>query len=148
MWLAPVLLVVISIALVRAGLNQKTTQESGVLVTADVVDVNIRNRADVTYGHVDLRFPTSAGDSTEVRLPLPLSLLMSIEGEETVAVRLLEDAEQPVLIDSIAHAQWRMSFIHASMSLLGAILLSWGIYAWNRFLKEEGDPGSGPHSSP
>lgn len=140
MWLAPVLLVVISIALVRAGFNQKNTLETGVLVTADVVDMSIRNRADVTYGHVDLRYPTSAADSAEVRLPLPLSLLMSIEGEETVAVRLLEDAEQPVIIDSIAHAQWRMSFIHASMSLLGALLLVWGVFAWNRFLKKEGDP--------
>ena len=140
MWIAPGLLIVISLALTRAGFNQKKTLESGVSATAKVVDVNIRNRADVTYGHIDLRLPTSAGDSTEARLPLPLSLLMSIEGEETVEVRLLENADQPVVIERIARAQWRMSFINASMTLLGAILLAWAIYAWNKFLKENGDP--------
>ncbi|MFV1981210.1 MAG: hypothetical protein ACC655_08665, partial [Rhodothermia bacterium] len=68
MWLAPVLLVVISLALIRAGINQKKTFESGALVTARVVDVNIRNRADVTYGHIDLMVPNTAGDSTFARL--------------------------------------------------------------------------------
>ncbi len=140
MWLAPVLLVAIGLSLIRAGFSLKNTLESGAVVTARVVDVNIRNRADVTYGHIDLRVPNTAGDSTDARLPLPLSLLMSIEEAPTLEVRVLEDADRPIVIDRIARAQWRMSFINASMCLFGALLLVWGVWSWNRYLGKEGDP--------
>jgi hypothetical protein len=134
MWVAPVLLAAIGVFLAKAGLNQKSTLESGEPATARVVDVEIRNRADVTYGHIDLRIPESASDSSDVRLPLPLSLLMGISSEETLDVRLVPDSDQPVMIEKIAHPQWRMSLIHASMCLVGALLLSWGVLAWNRYL--------------
>ncbi len=134
LWLAPVLLVVIGLSLIRAGFSLKNTLESGTVVTARVVDVSIRNRADVTYGHIDLRVPDTRGDSTDARLPLPLSLLMSLEGAPTVEVRSLEDTEQPIVIDRIARAQWHLSFINASMCLLGALLLAWGVWSWNRYL--------------
>lgn len=140
MWLAPLFLVVISLALIRSGFGLKETLESGALATARVVDVKIRNRADVTYGHIDLRVPNTVGDSTDARLPLPLSLLMSIEEAPTVEVRLLQHTDQPVVIDRIARAQWRMSFINAAMTLLGALLLAWAVFAWNRYLEKEGDP--------
>lgn len=136
LWLAPVLLVVITVSLIWAGFSLKNTLESGVVATARVVDVKIRNRADVTYGHIDLRVPNTSGDSTDARLPLPLSLLMSLEGAPTVEVRLLDHTDQPIVIDRIARAQWRMSFINASMTLLGALLLVWGVWSWNRYLDE------------
>jgi len=134
LWLAPALLAVISFSLIKAGFSLKNTLESGAVVTARVVDVSIRHRADVTYGHIDLRVPNQGSDSTDSRLPLPLSLLMSLEGAPTVEVRLLADTDQPIVIDRIARAQWRMSFINASMTLLGALLLVWGVWSWNRYL--------------
>lgn len=140
MWLAPALLVVIAISLLLAGSDQRTTLESGEPAVARVIDTEVRNRADVTYGHIDLRVPSTSGDSTDVRLPLPLSLLLGVESEKTLDVRLLPDTDQPVVIERIARAQWRMSYIQASMSLLGALLLVWGVWAWNRYLAREGDP--------
>jgi hypothetical protein len=142
MWLAPALLLVIGLWLIQAGIGQKHTLDSGVLLTADVVDINIRNRADVTYGHIDLDVPEPSGDTVRVRLPLPLSLLMSIEGQPRVDIRLLEGSEQPIVIEAIARAQWKLSLINASMCLLGAMLLAWGVFAWNRYLRKSGDPGA------
>lgn len=140
MWLGPALLVAISIALLRAGFDERTTLESGTLVTAEVVDVNIRNRADVTYGHIDLRVPTPEGEVIERRLPLPLSLLIPLEDEKELAVWYQPASSTDVVIDFIARAQWKMALIHAGMSALGAILLAIGVFAWNRFLGREGDP--------
>jgi len=142
MWVLPLILVVITLSLVRAGLNQRATLESGELVSARVVGKVIRNRADITYGHIDLMVAVPDSDSLAVRLPLPLSLLMSIQDLEEVDVRLVSDAAQPVMIERIAHAQWRMSLIQAAMSFMLALLVGWGVFAWNRLLSREGDPGS------
>jgi hypothetical protein len=145
MWLAPALLLVIGILLIRAGFEQRQTLESGLLVTAKVRGVEIRNRADVTYGHIDLAVPDpKSGDSSDVRLPLPLSLLMGVQGERELDVRLMDQSDQPVVIETIARAQWRMSFIHASMCLVGALLLAWPVGAWNRYLRRRGDPSDLP----
>lgn len=143
MWIAPAVLLVIGIFLIKAGLEQRRTLEQGDSATARVIDVEIRNRADVTYGHIDLRIPEKAGDSTEVRLPLPLSLLMEIRNQATVRVKLLDKTDQPVVIERIARAQWRMSFIHASMCLIGSLLLAWGVLAWNRYLTTSPEAGPG-----
>lgn len=141
MWLLPVLLVVISIALLSAGLDERETLGTGTLVTARVVDVEIRNRADVTYGHIDLLVPISETESIERRLPLPLSLLTPLEGRDEVDVRVLPGSSRDVVIEPIARAQWRMALIHSAMTLLGAILLGIAVFAWNRFLARQGDPG-------
>ena len=53
-WFSPALLLLIGILLIRAGFQQRATYESGTPATARVVDHEIRNRADVTYGHIDL----------------------------------------------------------------------------------------------
>lgn len=127
-------LLVIGIFLIKAGLELKETLERGYSATARVTGVEIRNRADVTYGHIDLRVPDEAGDSAQVRLPLPLSLLMGMEEQTEVRVKVLDRTDQPVVIAGIARAQWRMSFIQAAMCLLGALLLAWGVLAWNRHL--------------
>ena len=140
LWLLPVLLAVVSAALLKAGFAERRTLESGTLVTAQVIDVEIRNRADVTYGHIDLRIPISENEVIERRLPMPLSLLTPLEGRQEVEVRVLPGSSTDVVIDFIARAQWRMAFIHAAMTALGAILLGIGVFAWNRYLGREGDP--------
>lgn len=141
LWVLPALLIVISASLIKAGLDERKTLEAGTLVTAQVVDVEIRNRADVTYGHIDLRIPVSETETIDRRLPLPLSLLTPLEGRDEVDVRLLRGSSTEVVIESIARAQWRMALIHAAMTALGAILLGIGVFAWNRYLGRHGDPG-------
>lgn len=141
LWALPVLLVVVSISLFDAGLSERSTFERGRKATAQVVDVEIRNRADVTYGHIDLRIGTPDG-TIERRLPLPLSLLMSLQDRSEVAVRVLEGSSTDVVIEDIARAQWRMALIHAAMSGVGAILLIIAVGAWNRYLNRVGDPAA------
>jgi hypothetical protein len=140
LYVLPALLAVIALALVRAGLDERQTLERGSLYTAEVVDVEIRNRADVTYGHIDLSIPLEDGETLERRLPLPLSLLTPLEGRQQVDVRVLPGSSTDVVIDFIARAQWRMALIHSAMTAVGAILLFIGVLAWNRYLAREGDP--------
>jgi len=140
MWLLPALLVVISVALLRAGFAERETLAAGTAATAQVVDVEIRNRADVTYGHIDLRIPLSDSEVLERRLPLPLSLLIPLQDRKEVRVRVLAGSDKDVVIEDIARAQWRMALIQSAMSLLGAILLIIAVGAWNRYLRREGDP--------
>ena len=142
LWLFPMLLFVISGFLFKAGFDQKTTLESGVLRSAKVLDVEVRNRADVTYGHIDLLIADEDGGEFEKRLPLPLSLLTPLEERKELNVRVLQDAAQEVMIEEVAHAQWRMSLIHSSMTFLGGILLLLAVRAWNRYIDQEGDPAS------
>ena len=140
MWFLPILLGVISAALLKAGLDERETLESGTPATAQVVEVEIRNRADVTYGHIDLRIPLSETEVIERRLPLPLSLLTPLEGRDEVEVRVLTGSSKDVVIEVIVRAQWRMAMIHAAMTALGAILLGIVVLAWNRLLRRQGDP--------
>ena len=37
-------------------------------------------------------------------------------------------------------AHWLIAAGQAGMALIGAVLLFWGIFAWNKYLIEEGDP--------
>ncbi|MGA7305027.1 MAG: DUF3592 domain-containing protein [Rhodothermales bacterium] len=140
MWALPALLCVISVALFRAGLAERQTLDAGTTMTAQVVHVEFRNRADVTYGDIDLRIRMSDTEVLERRLPLPLSLLTPLRDRKEVTVRVLPGTSKDVVIEEIARAQWRMALIQSAMSALGAILLIIAVAAWNRYLNREGDP--------
>lgn len=134
LWALPVLLLVISGTLLKAGLAQRTTLMSGTSMMAQVTDVELRNRADVTYGHMELRIVLPEDEVLETRLPLPLSLLTPIANRQEVRVRVLPGSAKEVVIEEIARAQWRMSLIQSAMSALMALLLAIGVGAWNRWL--------------
>ncbi|MEM1271744.1 MAG: DUF3592 domain-containing protein [Bacteroidota bacterium] len=142
MWLLPVLLLVISASLVRAGLDQKETFEQGEAAVAEVVDFDITQRSEITYSYIDLRVEREGKATIEERLPLPISLSIPLEERETLAVRVNEGSNQQIMIEEIARAQWKMSLIHSGMSLFGAIMLIIGVGGWNRFLNRQGDPGA------
>jgi hypothetical protein len=142
MWLAPLLLIVITVMLLRAGLAQKATLQQGELRTARVVEYVERSRAEITYGHLKLEVPLEDGSLLQERLPLPLALLKRFEGEEEIDVLVRPGAEQPVIVEEVARAQWRLSIINAAMAAFGGLLLLWGVGSWNRYLRRKGDPGA------
>ena len=144
-WLAPLLLVVLSVQQLVAALGMRATLADGTEAVADVIDYEFSTRVDVTYDYVSLRVPLPDGDVlVREKLSLPHSLAPRLEGKEQVNVRVMPGASQEVIITEIAAAQWRIAAVNAAMSLFGALLFGAGVFAWNRHLKREGDPGEAP----
>jgi len=141
LWALPVLLIVLALALTKAGFDQRRTLEEGIPTMGTISNVEIKSRSEITYGHLDVSVTLDDGTQLTRTLPLPLSLLHKVREQTVLPVRVLPGSDQPILIEEIARAQWRMSFIHAGMAGVGVIMLIIGVGAWNRYLNREGDPG-------
>lgn len=141
LWALPLLLFAIAAGLLWSAREIHSTATRGELALAEVVEFDARSRAEITYGHVRLKATLPDGETREEDVPLPLSLLYFIEGKDSVAVRILQDSGRPMVVEEVARVQWRMSLIHAGMSVFGGLLLTIGVGAWNRYLKRHGDPG-------
>ena len=142
LWLVPILMFVYSFYLLRAGLDQKSTADGGFQTTAEVTNVDVGQRSEITYGEMDLEFVDSEGNQVAETLPLPLSLLFMVRDEKTVEITYDPESSKPVVINRISRALWRMSLINALICLVSALLLVIPVFAWNRYLKKHGDPGS------
>ena len=146
LWALPLLMAVISVGLLRAGLEQRETAESGQTVVAEVVDLEVRERSEITRGAVTLRY-TPPGEAEPVVRPveLPLAFLKDIEAEYkadsalTVPIQVREGRDQ-VVLGAYPRAQWVLTFSFAGMALIGALGLTWLVAGWNRFLARDGDP--------
>ena len=142
MWALPLLLLVISVSLVRAGLGQREALRSGEVVEATLQDVFKRERSEITRGEAVLAYtPPGAAAPVERRVELPLTFLMELEPRigETVRVRQVP-GEKQLLFDSFARAQMRLTFINAAMAFMGFLVAGALVFGWNRFLAREGDP--------
>jgi hypothetical protein len=145
MWAAPLLLYAIAAGLVWAGLQQRAAAERGIEVAAEVVRLDVRERAEVTRGSVRLRFtPPDATAQVERDVELPMSFLKELEGREgeAIPIRVLS-ADGQIALGEHPRAQWILTFSFAAMALLGALGLTWMVAAWNRFLRRHGDPSEG-----
>ena len=150
LWFAPMLMLVIAVALVFAGLDQRRVSEQGTEVMADVEGLTLRERSEITRGEVRLRylFPGTA-DSTRVAAEMPLVLLKEIEADLGAAgdaglqipIRVSPDSDQ-VILGNHARGQWVLTFSFAGMALIGGIGLLFLVGGWNRFLARQGDPGA------
>lgn len=144
MWALPLLLIAISVGLVFAALDIRSTLQEGEAVQARVIEYEAETRAEITYGHVEVEATLADGRTLREDIPLPISLLYLVEGQDEIAVRVSPGSDKPIVIEPIARAQWRLSLINAAMSLFGAVLLIIGVGAWNRYLKRQGDPAAMP----
>jgi len=145
MWAAPLLLFAIAAALVWAGLQQREAAEVGSEVPAEVVSLNLRERAEITRGSVRLRYtPPAASAAIERDVELPMSFLKELEGREgeTIPIRVATGSDQIVLGEH-PRATWVLTFAFAAMALIGAGGLTWMVGAWNRYLDRHGDPAEG-----
>ena len=145
LWAAPLLLYAIAIGLVWAGLEQRQAAEEGVEVPAEVMSLNVRERAEITRGSVRLRYtPPEASAPVEREVELPLVFLKGLEGREgeTIPIRLGAGTDQLVLGEH-PRATWMLTFSFAAMALFGALGLTWMVGAWNRHLRLHGDPSEG-----
>ncbi len=147
MWLAPALLVVYGLYLLKAPLDYRRTLETGTLAQARVTELHIDSRVDVSMDYVSLAVALPDGSEiVQDRMPLPHSMAPLLKGRDTVPVRVLPGSPKPIVIVSdggrvaLGHALWRLSAISGAMCLLMALLLGIGIGLWNRYLRRYGDP--------
>ena len=146
LWALPLLMLVISVALVRAGMEQREIAEAGVPVEADVLGIEVRERSEITHGMVNLRYPDPVGaDSVERYVELPLSFLKEIEDafasdpDLAIPLRVSPGSDQ-VILGAHSRAQWILTFAFAGMAFVGFAGLAVLVGGWNRFLAREGDP--------
>ncbi len=147
MWAAPLLLVLYGLYLLKAPFDYRRTLEQGVEAQAEIVELHLDNRVDVSMDHVSLAVTLPDGQRVvEERMPLPHSLAPLLEGRETVPVRVLPGSAKPIVIVSdggdtaVGRALWRLSAINGVMCLLAALMFGIGIWLWNRYLARHGDP--------
>lgn len=153
LWLAPLLMLAIAIALVPAGLAQREAAEAGETVQAEVLSVNLRERSEITRGEAVLRYtPPGASSSVERAVEMPLVLLKDLqmdveslpEGETlTIPIRASSASDQ-IVLGAHSRAQWILTFSFAAMALIGAVGLAILVRGWNRLLHTEGDPARRP----
>ena len=139
LWIFPAILLFLTVNQVKVALDLRETLNEGVPATAEVVEIYKTNRVDVTYGYVQLRVPTEDG-IVERRLSMPISLLHALDGKESLEVRLLPGEAQEIVVTAIARPQWHMAAINGGISFIGLTLLTIGVWAWNRYLRQKGDP--------
>ncbi len=140
LWAFPALLALLAANQAAVTMELRETVRSGVLAKAEVLALSTTDRADITMASVRLRAPQADGAPTEHTLPLPITFARALEGRDSLDVYLARGASQEVVIAEIGRAQWRLAGINGLVALFGALLLSWGVYAWNRHLRTQGDP--------
>ncbi len=141
LWLAPALLLFLTVNQIKVALDLRYTLENGIAATAEIMDFESTDRVEISYDYVSLRVRLADGRVIEhERMSLPHSFVPLIEGKKTVDVRVLPGAAQEIIIASVGRAHWRLAAINAVMCFVGFVLLAVGVFAWNRFLRRKGDP--------
>lgn len=140
LWAFPGVLVLLAANQAAVTMELRETMRSGVLAKAEVVALSTTDRADITMASIRLRTPEAGGARTEHTLPLPITFARALKGRDSLDVFLSRGASQEVVIAEIGRAQWRLAAINSAIAFLGALLFSWGAYAWNRRLRKQGDP--------
>ncbi|CAN5818187.1 hypothetical protein BH23ACT11_BH23ACT11_04190 [soil metagenome] len=142
LWLAPLLLVVICIALLRAGSEQQSLLQEATPVEAELVWVNLRERSEIVRGEARFRYTSpETNQIVERSYELPLTFLKDLENREGTLVPIrVASAHDQVLIEHFARPQVRLTFINAAMAGMGAMVFGVLVFGWNRHLRREGDP--------
>lgn len=149
LWLLPLFLVVVAVATTRAGIAQRSVAERGETVTAEVLDVYLRERSEITRGEVRLRYtPPGATAPIERAVEMPLVLLKELEAELaetpegqplTTPIVVAEGTDQ-IVLGTHRRGTWMLTFSLAAMAAIGAVVSGLLVGGWNRLLAREGDP--------
>lgn len=143
LWFFPLLLVLLTINQVYVGYNIHRTLNEGMLLQAEITELVKTNRTEISYEYVNLRIVLPDGQvMLREKMTFPHSFLPEIEGKKVMDVRVLPDSPEEIVFASMGRAHWRLAYINAAMSLMGTLLLAWGIFAWNRYLRRKGDPAT------
>jgi hypothetical protein len=142
LWILPAILFFLIIHQTWSALEIRKTLVEGEPAVAEVLEFESSSRVEISYDYVSIRVPLADGTVIEKEhMSLPHTLVPVIQGKDELAVRVRPGARQDVVIEEIGSMHWKLALMNMAMSLFGFILLSVGIFAWNRFLTKQGDPG-------
>jgi hypothetical protein len=131
----------------KVAYDLNVTEQQGATAEAEVLDVHLERRVDVTYDYVSLRIPLpDGGTMTKEKLTLPHSLVPALKDKQTLQVRVLPGAAREVVVTErigptpVVSTQWRIAAMNAAISFGAALLFGLGVFFWNRTLSTAGDP--------
>jgi hypothetical protein len=162
LWLAPLLLLVYGLFLLKAPLDLSRTLREGTPVMAEVLHVEVSGRQDVTYDYADLAYtlPGATRPDTIRNLSLPHTVAPLLVGTDSIPVRVLPGAAQPVVVEQaivierfgvdeaerqtrtipVVQTQINIAGLSAIVCLISAVLIALAVWWWNRYLARYGDP--------
>ena len=143
MWIVPIALLLLTLNQAKVAYDLHYTLENGIAAIADVLEVEVNERVDIPYGYVSLSVDLEDGRRiVQEKMSLPYTLLPSVRYEEELEVRVFPEADQPIVIKDIASTQWKIAAVQSLMGFVGFMMAAAGVFAWNRYLREKGDPAT------
>lgn len=149
LWSLPILLLVIAVLTTRAGFEQRGVAERGVTVQAEVQEVYLRERSEITHGELRIHYADPQSGETVARsVELPMVLLKEIESDvnalprgEKLSIPVLVSPEtDQIVLGNHPRGTWMLTFSLAGMALIGALVSGALVRGWNRLLARDGDP--------
>ena len=132
-WIVPVVLLLLTLHQVKVTLDLGETMERGTPAVARVTRYDRTDRKDVTHAELDLEVLLEDGTVLEKKkLALPYTISHRVEEKDSLDVLVLPVAAQEVVISSIVETQRRIAFYNAAMSLMAFLIVSTGVFFWNR----------------
>lgn len=138
-WFVPLVLAGLAINQGYVAMQLRKTWSTGESAIAMVEEFDVTNRADVTYGYINLRVLLPDGQIIErQKMSLPQSLWSRVKGQDSLHVHLRPGASQEIVIDRLMPAHWLIAASQMGISLIGALFSGVLAYFWNQsFLREQ-----------
>lgn len=146
-WIVPLFFLGLSLQQGKVAYDLNATKTQGEAATAEVREVHVDNRTDVTYDYVSLQVELPDGTTlSREKMSLPHGLVPVLEGKETLDVRVAPGAAREVVITEriedtpVVSTQIRIAGLNGLMSFGAFLLFGVGVWFWNRSLRRSGDP--------
>lgn len=138
-WFVPLVLAGLAVNQGYVAMQLRKTWNTGESAIAMVEEFDVTNRADVTYGYINLRVLLPDGQIIErQKMSLPQSLWSRVKGQDSLHVHLRPGASQEIVIDRLMPAHWLIAASQMGISLIGALFSGVLAYFWNQsFLREQ-----------
>lgn len=148
-WIVPLFFLGLSFHQGKVAYDLYETKTQGAPATADVREIHVDNRKDVTYDYVSLQVEMADGTTlSREKMSLPHGLVPVLEGKETLDVRVLPGGAREIAITEqiestpVVDTQIRIAGLNGLMSFGAALLFGIGVWFWNRSLRRSGDPSA------
>jgi hypothetical protein len=143
LWLAPFSLLLLGINQWKVSGDLRETLEQGEAAQAEVLEFVKNERPDIPFGYVSLKARLADGSEIiQEKMALPYTLLPRVENAQTLDVRVIRGADQPIVISLIAQTQWKIAAVQAAVCFGVMLMAAVGLFFWNRMLASAGDPSA------
>jgi len=133
-WIAPALLLFLTIHQFRTAVNLQTTLDEGTLAWAEITRYDRTDRKDVTYVSLDIRVRMPDGSFFErENLTLPYSIGHRV-GTDSIQVKVSPGAGQEVVFSEIGKTHVSIAWSNTAMSFIALIIAFVAVFSWNRLL--------------